>query len=302
MVFTLPTRIIFLAGLSTIADSHLTDSAHPQLRRLTASEHPQLLRGEFSWAQELLQQRSHVEFMHIPKTGGTTIENIGFASGLKWGSYRFNNYSGFDAVAEEDDVWASAYHVPPAKASWPIRQVYSSAERVFCITRNPYDRLVSEYRYKIDRRQQRRQKRRERRRRRLRTGQQLLQGRHHIRPRVAGLYKGHDCTAEGLNIFVEKGLSAFMSGRRFMLDCHLIPQSNYIWEGEKQWCTDVLRLDGLPWNFNKLMKSFGVNAQMDGEHENPSTCQLTSAALSNKSKSLIQSVYHEDFARLGYST
>jgi len=163
--------------------------------------------------------------------------------------------------------------VPPAEASWPIRKLYSSAERIFCITRNPYDRLTSEYKYRLEK---------------------------DHRQSTGDLFVGDDCTADSLNVFVQKVLRAFTSGSRYSLDAHLIPQSTYIWEGERKWCTDVLRLDGLPWNFNKLMKSLDVNAHMDGERDNPSTCQLTSAALSNKSKSLIQSVYHDDFVRLGY--
>jgi len=185
--------------------------------------------------------------------------------------YRFGNYTGFDVVAGQNDVWLSAYHVPPAEASWPIRQLYFSAERVFCITRNPYDRLTSEYKCRLDKDEQ---------------GQFLT---------IGDLFVGDDCTADSPNVFVQKALHAFTSGSRYSLDAHLIPQSEYMWEGQKKLCTDVLR-----WNFNKLIKSLDVNAHMDGERENPSTCQLTSAALSNESKSLIQSVYHDDFVKLGY--
>jgi len=270
MPFTFSWFIVLLIGFFSIAESRLTASGHPHLGGVTASEYSQLLRGEFPWAWDLLRQQFRVEFIHIPKTGGTTIESIGLAYGLNWGMYRFGNYSGYDAVAGHNDVWLSAHHVPPAEASWPIRKLYSSAERIFCITRNPYDRLTSEYKYRLENRKRQ------------------------------DLFVGDDCTADSLNFFVQKVLRNFMSGDRYFLDAHLIPQSKYIWEGEKKWCTDVLRLDGLPWNFNKLMKSLDVNAHIDGEHENPSTCQLTSAALSNKSKSLIQSVYQDDFVRLGY--
>jgi hypothetical protein len=231
---------------------------------------------EFLRARNLLHLHQRLEFLHIPKTGGSTIEQVGISHQVMWGMYRFGNYTDRGPLAEHPKLWVSSFHAPPAAAIEPIRQIYESAEKVFCITRNPYERAISEYTYRM-------------------TNPDLRRG-------PSSLYEGNECTTEGLNIFIQRALTRVVAGEKFILDQHLVPQSEYIWEGERQWCTAILRLDGLPYNFNNLMKSMDMDIVMDQEHSNPSSCTLPLAALSNKSKSLIQSVYHDDCMRLKYQT
>ena len=75
-----------------------------------------------------------LRFLHIPKTGGTTVETLGKELGLRWGMYddRFRSKS-----AEHR---CSAWHVPqrPAKKG-------GAHDRTFCVLRHPAERLVSQF-------------------------------------------------------------------------------------------------------------------------------------------------------------
>ena len=75
-----------------------------------------------------------LRFLHIPKTGGTTVETLGKELGLHWGMYddRFRSKS-----AEHR---CSAWHVPqrPAKKG-------GAHDRTFCVLRHPAERLVSQF-------------------------------------------------------------------------------------------------------------------------------------------------------------
>jgi hypothetical protein len=259
--------LFFLISLYGIADGRLS---RPRI--------PQFVQGESVWAQQLLQPQycNRVEFLHIPKTGGTTVELAASNYGVNWGSMRFNNFSCFGDMANPTH-YVSAHHVPPAHAIEPIKQVYAKAERVFCISRHPYDRLISEFKYRV--------------------GLHWFKFENEL---PGWLPEWTTCTAESLNRFIEMELFDFPS-HQYDLDLHLIPQSTYIWEGEKQWCTDILRLDGFPDNFNTLMEKLNMDVRVKAEHNNEAKCKLTSADLLNTSRSLILSAYRDDFVRLGYS-
>jgi len=74
------------------------------------------------------------QFVHVPKTGGTAIEDAGYVVGLRWG--RFARF-GPCAVAG-----TSHWHHPPALHP----EVYAG-HPLFAIAREPHARLVSDFRY-----------------------------------------------------------------------------------------------------------------------------------------------------------
>jgi hypothetical protein len=67
-----------------------------------------------------------LKFIHITKNAGTSIEDVGFASGLSWG--RHHTEYGF-------------WHVPFSTLPVALRAKYDW----FLVVRNPYDRILSEY-------------------------------------------------------------------------------------------------------------------------------------------------------------
>lgn len=210
-------------------------------------------------------------FLHIPKTAGTAIENAGLSQNVRWGRHRMYY---FGMMPMSDGLYCTTHHVPPRHLPQVMAGIYRESE-VFCVARHPYERAVSEYKYLLA----------------------VPWGRD-----KPGLLEKEECTAEGLNHFLTTSLRMVMSGQRFVNDCHMLPQSEYIFDQKKQWCKDVLRFEYMPKAFDKLMEKKGYNVRLDHSENESGTCKnLTRAALNASTLKLLNEMYDEDFRRLGYS-
>merc|ERR1719171_1875937 len=123
-----------------------------------------------------------LQFLHIPKNAGKTIQNIGLKHGLRWGTHAFAAiyHQAYHMLKMPDGNRCPALHVPPDMV--PDPNPYKGRE-VFCVSRNPYSRAVSEYlwaRERFDRR---------------------LSGRGEICP---GCRRFSMCSVEGMNFFLKK--------------------------------------------------------------------------------------------------
>lgn len=72
----------------------------------------------------------NLEFLHIPKNAGSTIENLGRKNNIFWG--QFNNTKN---AAEPSSC--SLWHNPTREFDTPT----------FCVVRDPFDRMLSEYKF-----------------------------------------------------------------------------------------------------------------------------------------------------------
>jgi hypothetical protein len=77
------------------------------------------------------------KFIHITKTGGTSIEYFFQKLGIKWGKYDTELYKLF----KKDGFW----HVPINY----YEDDYFNQNKFLCIIRNPYERVISEVNYLI---------------------------------------------------------------------------------------------------------------------------------------------------------
>ena len=82
-------------------------------------------------------------FIHIPKNAGTSIENVGSKNNYLWGKeYNFNmDEDEIQNLVQNKSIW----HLPP-KYLPENKNPYKKYTN-FAIVRNPYDRMVSEYKY-----------------------------------------------------------------------------------------------------------------------------------------------------------
>lgn len=69
--------------------------------------------------------KKELKFVHITKTGGTTIEELGFKNNIRWGIYH-NEYKN--------------HHKPLNEQKKELIEKYDW----FMVVRNPYDRIISE--------------------------------------------------------------------------------------------------------------------------------------------------------------
>lgn len=235
-----------------------------------------------------------IQFLHIPKTGGTTIEDTAWLRKIAWGRKAIYGM----AEMPGGNLFCSAHHTPLSYLP-AARQKRFIDKEVFCVTRHPYDRAVSEYSYLLGQAQERARD----------SGQQAQTNGTNSNK---DLFVHPPCSVEALNYFLQKQLEkAKQRHRKFISDCHFLPQSEYIWDntrldhpGERQWCTDVLRMDDLPMAFNNMMAKKGYSMRLTTEHHNSNKdlCpDLKVSSLNDETITLLNEVYAEDFRRLGYN-
>lgn len=224
-------------------------------------------------------------FVHIPKNGGSVIEDAGLAHGVRWGS---NSYELQGRKLMPDGHICSSYHVPinvletqgPDYANLPYE-----GKEVFCVVRNPVERAVSEYIYLLD----------------MPWGKTFSTDQH------TGLFRHPACSKEGLNTFVRTTLNLVRNGEPYIDDCHHLPQADFIWDSEgKQVCKHIFRMESLSSTFNEFMAAFGSGIRLSDSHLNHSSnakCPgLSGADLDSSSLELLRSIYVDDFRLLGYDS
>lgn len=220
-------------------------------------------------------RQKRLVFAHIPKNAGTTIEDIARQFGVQWGRHGTQQRYGAARQLMPDGSTCSKWHVPPEYLPEP--NLYSNAE-VFCVTRHPYERALSEYRWALG----------------------LVNP-----PQAPRLRAAQPCTPAGLNTFLQQTLRRVQQGQTFIDDCHFLPQEKFVWGRGKKWCNHILRLDAFPNNFNDLMRANGyaISLQPAQKHNShASTCpMLTIKSFSAETKRLLNEVYAGDFRKLDYS-
>lgn len=184
-----------------------------------------------------------LNFLHIPKNAGSTIETISYNSAHLGGpkvEFGKNNphlkCSGARGANNECVISdgaghvgnCSAWHVPPVFDA-TIAAGYAGCE-TFCITRHPLTRAWSQH-----------------------------------------VYVGNECSAESfaLNMLNK---AAELKANPFTEDCHWLTQSSYI--ADKKHCQHLLRFETLEEDFNALMVKFEIPLSLDKTHVSESSCEL----------------------------
>ena len=154
---------------------------------------------------------------------------------------------------------------------------YFEDKALFCVVRNPYDRIVSEY-YS-----------------------------------AYGGYRGirNKNDPNTLNVWIERMLYGMQTKEH--KGSHMLPQHLYIWnkKGERVIAEDhVLRYETLNEDFAKLMEQYNLtavklpdadNIQERANARNRTISRLKVGNLTNIKIELINEIYREDFRRLNYS-
>eukprot|EP00929_Paragymnodinium_shiwhaense_P027233 TRINITY_DN16022_c0_g1_i1.p1 TRINITY_DN16022_c0_g1~~TRINITY_DN16022_c0_g1_i1.p1 ORF type:complete len:348 (-),score=48.42 TRINITY_DN16022_c0_g1_i1:141-1184(-) len=175
-------------------------------------------------------------FLHIPKAAGTTIENLGVMAHLSWGRFSLPT-----PVRLPDGHVCMGWHTPPNYIPKPNIYMDSEAD-VFCVVRDPWKRMLSEYEY-------------------------LLRDYDNF-PHVKD---AEPCTKAGINLFVRNSIADMKAGQRWIAGCHMLPQWDYIESAEgQQMCHRVLQLTNLTQEFNQLMSEYGVALRMQPHHHDNS--------------------------------
>lgn len=205
-------------------------------------------------------------FIHIPRTGGTTIEDCTGEEDpveLRWGRHAHLWHSG-------EPHWCSLQHWPPSELS------YYNDKETFCVVRDPYTRLMSQYRSMI-------------------TQHFSTWGK-----------DGRD-SADVMNEQLLEKLQK-VKEKPTESDCHFLPQAAYVfgWDKDtetvtesKKHCDNMLRFEDEWTSFNSLMVDHGYSYEMI-HRDTTSKFNLTVEDLSDQVVQLYNEIVEVDFRLLNY--
>ena len=226
----------------------------------------------------------NLSFIHIPKAGGSTLENIGSSqAGQSWGKCIFRRS---DSCRRHKPLpnglrmpeYPSSWHMPPF--FWPIGGVlpYEGAD-LFAVTRHPYDRLVSDHYYECT------------------TSRWPCSKPPQSLDRNFFNDKLRKKLVDGLNY--TEDLKTYFRG-----DGHLIPQYDYVVGPRNVRMVDyVLQLENITQQFPYLTQAYGLKmflGKRTNVHKNE-TIQLSSKDLDDGVMERMKNLYHADFGMKLYS-
>mmetsp|Transcript_2083 Transcript_2083/g.4664 ORF Transcript_2083/g.4664 Transcript_2083/m.4664 type:complete len:545 (+) Transcript_2083:83-1717(+) len=235
---------------------------------------PTQLRQGSSTMSELVRQsvfhKRELYLIHIPRTGGTTIEYLSRLEPYpedRWGMLN-PRVKGLREIGSSGRK-CYGQHVPPNFLPvWGNRTT-------FCVVRDPFDRMVSEYGYS------------------------------------QGIRGNPNCTVKSMNTELLQMLTAVMKGDKYTHDCHLLPQAAYVWGWNETTgkvntgirnCEKVLRFEQFEHDFDELMVASGYPHRMEDAHGMLGSSDACDALkvkdLSDEVISAIKKVYKDDFELL----
>ena len=240
-----------------------------------------------------------LEFVHIPKTGGTAIESEAARHNVTWSICHFGIPQNIliislnETVCPKDSLkygWPGMkkysgcpwWHVPPQYFELYEVNPYAGAD-LFCVVRNPYDRLISEYFY---------------------TGTYISK------------LKAEDVNDErNLNTWVAINIRELIqkmkrgdvsrnrtgNGPYFRSAGHFIPQYDYVFQHRRRIIKHVLRFENLVEEFHALMELYRLPIRLPQHRFRPSHKRtLTAYNLTKSNLELIERLYEDDFLEWGY--
>jgi len=235
-----------------------------------------------------------LQLIHIPKTGGTTLETVGKKHGMLWGKYR-NDWPGGRCPHGCEGTWqpCSAWHVPPAaftsKAIRADHDPYALPGRneKFTAVRNPYTRAISEHLFANGRCSA------------TALNDHVLTVLNKIKDAVAELERD----PQKMTMQALQAAGRPTPYKQRSSDCHWLPQALYVGTNNKE---TVLRTENLEGDFRTMVEAHGFtfNANDFAVKQNVqhTKCALLVGDLNSTSRTMLQQVYANDFRRFGYST
>jgi hypothetical protein len=242
-------------------------------------------------------QPSDVVLIHIPKTGGTSLEHAAKESpyqllwGFQYERERFRRLRrNLPPIDSEIPVclgnWGkrccSWWHIPPQRMhDW---RPYFLAKTRFCAVRDPYARVLSEYSFS--------------------HGKEVRK------------LSCDQLNRTEVNGFLRRQMLLYSTGKRTLGDCHWIPQHEYIQSGvgvdgavaatttsddDGRSCNHVIRMENLTAGFHALMDLRNLSLIKLSHRRKTFTSHCKDLAmLDEDTRAMIRQVYSQDFVQFGY--
>mmetsp|Transcript_116058 Transcript_116058/g.323274 ORF Transcript_116058/g.323274 Transcript_116058/m.323274 type:complete len:246 (+) Transcript_116058:71-808(+) len=214
-----------------------------------------------------------LNFLHIPKTGGTSIENElqrakshlpKYMAKHGWG--KFDTSLRCERPADRHCRWTGRdgggkchfWHVPPSTD--PLLQRSYARCDTFCVVRHPVDRLISQWQF---------------------------------------IHRRDPCDLAGFVSWVSEELTAFeMNPAR--ADCHLVAQADFVFSTDgSRICQHLIRYENLTAEFDALMRRFELKIRLRRKDWHHKKCNL-SQHLPQSTQARIKKAYTRDFEAFAY--
>jgi len=268
--------------------------------------------------------RTRLLFSHVPKTGGTSIEESASEAGILWGyqlmkqdtwqPYRIHvkceKFGICEREEDEDLFQVPLWHVPlkwsiEALRSYNHSTVYSdyfNLDQVdyFCVVRHPFTKMISEYRYLI----------------RFMKTAFAKEFAEVLSKREQHKLLQQQCTADSLNYWIRKMLTFYAkdrvakNGALCWMGCHFVAQHEFVYgDNGELLCRHVLRFEHLSHDFTQLMQRYNLlEIQRNFNNRPPNKlsalCQHSNFSvehLHDDTKQLVYDFYRRDFQVFNYS-
>lgn len=199
-------------------------------------------------------QTKPLNFIHITKNAGTTIEDIAKEKGILWGRFNDEYCKHVNTTKNISDPWHNYF--PNLNKS--IRSKYDW----FLVVRNPYDRVLSEFKYHV---------------------------------KING---NKEFTIKTFNEFIQNKIKEVNNPNTNLSKYggHFAPQYKYLTNEDT---IHILKFENLNQEFNDLMKQYNIDLKLDEKH-NVSNHKFTINDFNESTKNLIQEVYKKDFELFNY--
>ena len=255
-----------------------------------------------------------LKFIHIPKTGGTTIENLFLTKFDMLQSFLF--FSRHPKRHKQKKKWKSRFYttndtmIETCCVPWHATldfyftkleknnitnnialEYYSKSFEYFAIVRNPYQRYLSQYKY-------------------CTTDENFKCTRRYMR----GIFDAYDyCNIDTFNQFTNFTLNRFLNDKKYfdcVSHCHFARQYDYVYHNGIKYLKDenILKLENFDEDLIQLLNRYQdtlnkVNSKdikQAKQHFNHNCTNLQIDDLTRENIRLFNKVYEMDFKSFGY--
>ena len=234
----------------------------------------------------------NIFFIHIPKTAGMTMEDIFYEKGGCVSLCFFHKNKVTPKMLKNKSFQnSSLWHIPLRYFYKDFQDFVLHNRIIFTIVRNPYDRIISDFKFWIKYYQERKNKK------------NLKQKERNIMANIEQLYnKNYKVSKQNLNQYIKRVLYQYSKNKSIM-DCHYIPMYEFVFIHKKLITRNILKFEDLNQNFNHFVTKYKLPIQKNillDRKINITSNSLKRNDINEENVRIINKIYAKDFLYFGY--